>query len=133
MGAKIFFLKDGLEKLAFATWEKWVRSVRACAIAPLAHQRCRTFRWEYARHRHVPGGARRRSRSKGSTAPSILLQYPTPRFRRTSISRIVLHKHLSSAILTSRYSGRRTSYGPQGAHNREVVPLPFASPSGSNI
>ena len=29
MGAKIFFLKDGLEKLAFATWEKWVRSVRA--------------------------------------------------------------------------------------------------------
>jgi hypothetical protein len=51
------------------------------------------------------------SRSNGRTAPDILLQYPNPRFPRTSISRIVSPKPSSSTISTSRNSRRRASSG----------------------
>ena len=47
------------------------------------------------------GRSRLRRRSKGLTAPGILLQYPTPRFPRTSISSIVLPKSSSSTTVTS--------------------------------
>jgi hypothetical protein len=51
------------------------------------------------------------SRSNGLTASGILLQYPNPRFPRTSISRIVSPKPSSSTISTSRNSRRRASSG----------------------
>ena len=43
-----------------------------------------------------------RSRSKGLTAPGILLQYPTPRFPRISISKIVLPKSSKSLVVNNR-------------------------------
>src|SRR5690606_35695912 len=50
-------------------------------------------------------------RRNGVTAPVILLQYPTPRLPRTSMSRIVSPVASSSTISTSRYSSRAASSG----------------------
>jgi hypothetical protein len=50
-------------------------------------------------------------RLNGKTAPGMLLQYPTPRLPRTSISRIVSLVASSCTIRASRYSSRFASSG----------------------
>ena len=71
-------------------------------MVPHFQQRSQTFLGACSRQKCAPDEAGFEVAQKGVTAPSIVLQYPTPRFPRTSISRIVLPKSSSSTIVTSR-------------------------------
>ncbi|ODT85532.1 MAG: hypothetical protein ABS78_19995 [Phenylobacterium sp. SCN 70-31] len=66
------------------------------------------------------GAPRLASRSKGSTAPGMLLQKPTPRFPRTSICRMRSPLPVSEMTLTSLNCSREASSGlrPVFAMNR---------------
>jgi len=82
--------------------------VRHCSLA--AAEVTDVF-WDVFTPSMHAGRSRLRSRSQGRTAPGILLQYPTPRFPRSSIFKIVWPKFSSLTTVTSRNSRRHASSG----------------------
>jgi len=84
-------------------WSRW-RLSRLQAWSRTISRAC-------SRHKCAPGEAGFEVAQRAITTPGILLQYPTPRLPRTSISKIVLPKSSSSTTVTSRNSRRHASSG----------------------
>ena len=108
--AKILFVEDGFEKFALPLRKNDVgRSGRAPLFLKSTGGHGRS-----CGRVHAINARRAEPASKSLKGPhctGILLQYPTPRFPRTSMSRIVLPKSSSSTIVTSRNSRRHASSG----------------------
>jgi hypothetical protein len=90
------------------------RSALAVAVdleAELIEEGVEELALDLAEDEGVGGLFRSFRRSNGVTAPGMLLQYPTPRLPRTSISRMRSRVSSSLTIVTSRYCRRRPSSG----------------------